>query len=237
MLKSIIGTKVGMTQVFDKLGNVVPVTVVSAGPCIVTDIRTKDKHGYSAVQLGYGEAKEKYLSKPLTGYFKKRNLPLKKVMCEFRTDDTAELKVGQEIKVDVFQAGDYIDVSGISKGKGYAGVVKRYKFRGGPSTHGQSDRQRAPGTSGAGGNQRTLKGTRKPGHMGDEFVTIQRLQIFGVDPEKNILLVRGAVPGNATGTLFIKKTVKKIPVHHVEAVHKSKKKAPAAPAKEAKPKK
>jgi len=237
-MKSIIGTKIGMTQVFDQTGTIVPVTVISAGPCTITNIFTKEKNGYTAIQLGYGEAKEKNATKAFAGIFKKNNIPLKKTLREFRTNDIAEYKIGQEIKVDVFHAGDFVDISGMSKGKGFAGVVKRYRFAGGPSTHGQSDRQRAPGTSGAGGNQRVLKGTKKPGHMGHEFVTIQRLQIIGVDPEKNFLLIKGAVPGTNKGTLLIKNTVKKVKVHHHEAAHKSKKKAPTAPAaKEAKPKK
>ena len=237
-MKSIIGTKIGMTQVFDQTGNIVPVTIISAGPCVITNILTKEKDGYTAIQLGYGEAKEKNATKAFAGIFKKNNIPLKKTLREFRTNDIAEYKIGQEIKVDVFQAGDYVDVSGMSKGKGFAGVVKRYHFAGGPSTHGQSDRQRAPGTSGAGGIQRVLKGTKKPGHMGYEFVTIQRLQVIGVDPEKNFLLIKGAVPGTNKGTLLIANTVKKIKVHHHEAAHKAKKKAPTAPAaKEAKPKK
>ncbi|MCX5781997.1 MAG: 50S ribosomal protein L3 [Elusimicrobia bacterium] len=232
-MKSIIGTKMGMTQLFDKSGNIVPVTVVSAGPCIVTEIRTKEKDGYSAVQLGYGDVLEKSLSKPIIGQFKKRNLALKKHLYEFRTEEVADLKVGQEIKTDVFQEADFVDVSGVSKGRGYAGVVKRYGFRGGPSTHGQSDRQRAPGASGAGGNQRVLKGTKKPGHLGDGLITIQRLQIIGIDPEKNILLVKGALPGTVKGTLIINKTVKKVKARSAETAQKTKKKF-TAPSKAAK---
>ena len=190
MLKSILGTKVGMTQVFDKEGNIVPITVVAAGPCVVTVIRSKEKDGYSAVQLGYFDKKEKYFNKPQVGFFKKNNLPLKKYLREFRLDDTKDLTVGQEIKADIFQAGDFIDVQGVSKGHGFSGTVKRHNFRGGPATHGQSDRQRAPGTIGSQGPQRVLRGLRMAGHFGHENIRVQRLEIFGIDIEKNLILNR-----------------------------------------------
>ncbi len=210
MLKSIIGTKVGMMQIFDATGNCIPVTVISAGPCVVTGIRTREKEGYNAVQIGFGEVKEKSLTKPLIGQFKKNNLALKKYVHEFKTEDVASFQVGQEIKADVFKSGDYVDVVGVTKGKGYAGVMKRHNFAGGPMTHGQSDRQRARGSSSGQGFQRVIKGLRMAGHLGHEYVTIQRLQVVGVDPEKNYILLRGATPGANKSVIYIEQTVKKV---------------------------
>jgi large subunit ribosomal protein L3 len=215
MLKSIIGTKVGMTQIFDAKGNIVPVTVVSAGPCLVTEVRTKERDGYTAVQLGFGDVKEKALTKPELGQFKKRNLALKRVLKEFRVADTAGFEVGQELKADIFKEGDYVDVAATSKGKGFAGAVKRHNFRGGPTTHGQSDRLRAPGSSGSQGPQRVLKGSRRPGHMGDELITVQHMRVVSVDPVKNFILLNGSVPGANKGVVVINGTVKKL--KHVAA--------------------
>jgi large subunit ribosomal protein L3 len=225
MLKSIIGKKVGMTQVFDNKGNLIPVTVVEAGPCVVTGIRTAEKDGYSAVQLGFGDAKEKNLNRAKLGLFKKNNITPKKVVKEFRVSDAAEISIGQEIKADIFKAGDYVDVSAVTKGKGYAGVIKRHNFGMQPATHGQSDRTRARGSSGGQGPQKVLKGMRMSGHLGNEFVTIQKLLVVNVDAEKSILLIKGAVPAVKTGTLFISNTLKKIPVvQEVKAAGKAKKK-------------
>lgn len=212
MLKSIIGKKVGMTQVFDDKGNLIPVTVVEAGPCVVTGVRTAEKDGYTAVQLGFDNAKEKNLNKPKLGLFKKNNITPKKVVKEFRLADVAEFSVGQEIKASIFKAGDYVDVSAVTKGKGYAGVIKRHNFGMQPTTHGQSDRTRARGSSGGQGPQKVLKGMRMSGHLGNEFVTIQKLLVVNVDAEKNVLLIKGAVPAVKMGTLFISNTLKKIPV-------------------------
>ncbi|MDR3306995.1 MAG: 50S ribosomal protein L3 [Endomicrobium sp.] len=223
MVKSIIGKKVGMTQVFDDKGNLIPVTVVEAGPCVVTGVRTAEKDGYTAVQLGFDDAKEKNLNKAKLGLFKKNNIAPKKVIKEFRIA-AAEFSVGQEIKADIFKAGDYVDVSAVTKGKGYAGVIKRYNFGMQPTTHGQSDRTRARGSSGGQGPQKVLKGMRMSGHLGNEFVTIQRLLVVNVDAEKNVLLIKGAVPAVKTGTLFINNTLKKIPVvQEVKAVKAKKK--------------
>ncbi|OEG70980.1 50S ribosomal protein L3, partial [Candidatus Endomicrobiellum trichonymphae] len=177
MLKSIIGKKVGMTQVFDVKGNLVPITVVEAGPCIVTDVRTVEKNGYSAVQLGFGEIKEKSLNKPQAGFFKKNSLSYKRTLKEFRVSEAAGFSIGQEIRADVFKAGDYVDVSAVSKGKGYAGVIKRHNFSMQPVSHGQSDRTRSRGSSGAQGPQKVLKGLKMSGHMGNECVTAQKLLI------------------------------------------------------------
>jgi large subunit ribosomal protein L3 len=212
MLKSIIGKKVGMTQVFDDKGNLIPVTVVEAGPCVVTGVRTAEKDGYTAVQLGFDDAKEKKINKSKSGLFKKNNITPKKVVKEFRVADVAEFSVGEEIKADIFKAGDYVDVSAVTKGKGYAGVIKRHNFGMQPTTHGQSDRTRARGSSGGQGPQKVLKGMRMSGHLGNEFVTIQKLLVVNVDAEKNVLLIKGAVPAIKTGILFISNTLKKIPV-------------------------
>ncbi|MCA6085699.1 50S ribosomal protein L3 [Candidatus Endomicrobiellum agilis] len=211
MLKSIIGKKVGMTQVFNEKGNVVPVTVVEAGPCIVTGVRTVEKNGYAAVQLGFGEIKEKSLSNPQVGFFKKNNISCRKIIREFRVSDASGFSVGQEIKADVFKAGDYVDVFALTKGKGYAGVIKRHNFGMQPVSHGQSDRTRSRGSSGAQGPQKVLKGMKMSGHLGNEYVTVQKLLVVNVDAEKNILLIKGSVPSVNKGTLFISSTLKKIP--------------------------
>jgi large subunit ribosomal protein L3 len=220
MLKSIIGKKVGMTQVFDVKGNLMPVTVVEAGPCVVTDVRTVKKNGYSAVQLGFEEIKEKRLSKPQAGLFKKNNLPYKRILKEFKVTEATGFSIGQEIRANVFKAGDYVDVSAVSKGKGYAGVIKRHNFSMQPVSHGQSDRTRSRGSSGAQGPQKVLKGLKMSGHMGNEYVTMQKLLIVNVDAEKNILLIKGSVPSVNKGTLFISNTLKKIPKVPVAVVHK-----------------
>jgi large subunit ribosomal protein L3 len=223
MLKSIIGKKVSMSQVFDDKGNLIPVTVVEAGPCVVTAVRTEEKDGYNAVQLGFGNVKEKNLNRSLKGFFKKNNVEPKKVIKEFRVQDVKDFAVGQEIKADIFKVGDYVDVCALTKGKGYASVIKRHNFGMQPTTHGQSDRTRARGSSGAQGPQKVLKGTRMSGHLGNEYVTIQKLCVVNVDPQKNVLLIKGAVPAVKTGMLFISNTVKKIPVV-VEVKTKAKKK-------------
>jgi large subunit ribosomal protein L3 len=229
MLTSIIGTKVGMTQVFDEAGHVFPVTVVQAGPCTITALRTKEKDGYAAVQLGFGAIKEKSVTKPHAGQYKKHNLTPQKYMREFRITDPSGLSVGQEIKADIFKAGDFVDVTGVTKGKGFAGVVKRHGFAGGPVSHGQSDRLRAPGSIGAQGFQRVLPGLRMAGHMGQEYVTIQRLKIISVDADKNVLLIHGAMPGAVKGVLLISRTVKRVKAAVVAAGKGDKKKS--APSK------
>ncbi|GHT43027.1 50S ribosomal protein L3 [Endomicrobiia bacterium] len=223
MLKSIIGKKVGMTQVFDDKGNLIPVTVVEAGRCVITNVRTVEDDGYAAVQVAFGDTEEKKLSRPQAGLFKKYNLSPKKIIREIRVADVAEFSVGQEIKVDLFKAGDYVDVHAVSKGKGYAGVIKRHNFGMQPTTHGQSDRTRARGSSGGQGPQKVLKGTRMSGHLGNEYVTIQKLLVVSVDVKKNVLLIKGAVPAVNTGILFISNTLKKIPVvQEVKAKNKKK---------------
>jgi large subunit ribosomal protein L3 len=192
MIPGIIGKKIGMTQVFRDNGKMEAVTLIEAGPCTITQVKTTDKEGYNAVQ---GHIKE-------LGKFK--------YLREFNVIDPKAAKVGDKVDVSIFQAGDFVSVAGISKGKGFAGVVKRYHFKGGPKTHGQSDRTRAPGAIGATTTPgRVLKGLRMAGHMGVERVTVRRLEVFKTDPEKNLLLVRGAVPGNRDGLLLISKTTKR----------------------------
>jgi large subunit ribosomal protein L3 len=235
-LKAIVGQKVGMTQIYDQHGVVVPVTVVLAGPCHVIQIMSKEKHGYEAIQIGYGDVKEKSLNKPMLGQFSKRNVPVSRWVREIRTSKAASFQVGQSIKADTFAPGDYVDVSGLSKGKGFAGAMKRHNFSGGPSTHGQSDRARAPGSSGSNTYPgRVFKGKKFPGHMGVEGVTVQHVEVIEVHPEKDLLLIRGALPGPKENLLMIRQTVKRVKTHvaRVPAVSKKaakKEAAKAAPA-------
>lgn len=203
MIEGLIGRKIGITRVFAEDGTVHPVTVIEAGPCTVTQIKTVAKEGYSAVQLGFGEAKR--LNSPQKGHLKK--LGQFKHLREFRVEDTAGIELKHHVDVSLFQAGDLVDVSGISKGRGFAGVVKRHHFAGGPKTHGQSDRHRAPGAIGAGTSPgRVLKGMRMAGHMGNHRVTVQHLKVVKADPDRNLLLVEGAVPGARNGLLKIRKS-------------------------------
>ncbi len=204
MLKGLLGKKVGMTQIFDEAGAAVPVTLIEAGPCYVTQVRRTDLEGYSAVQLGFEEVKPKRLAGGELGHLKRNNLPPLRFLREFR-EKNPELQEGDTVTVETFTVGDYVDVVGTSKGKGFAGAVKRYHFRGGPKTHGQSDRNRAPGSrSSTTTPGRVYKGSRGPGHMGDDRVSVQNLKVVLVDPERNLLGVRGAVPGARGGLLMIK---------------------------------
>ena len=204
MLKGLIGKKVGMTQIFDEAGMAVPVTLIEAGPCYVTQVRNVDSEGYSAVQLGFEEVKPKRLSGGQLGHLKRNSLPPLRFLREFREKDPG-LQEGETVTVQVFAIGEIVDVIGTSKGKGFQGAVKRYHFRGGPKTHGQSDRQRAPGSrSSTTTPGRVYKGARGPGHMGDDRVTVQNLKIVLVDPERNLLGLRGAVPGARGGLVLIK---------------------------------
>lgn len=205
MFRGLIGKKVGMTQIFDDNGSAVPVTIIEAGPCYVTQIRLPEQDGYSAVQIGFEEVKPKKLTGGQMGHLKRNNLPPLRFLREFR-EKNPELQEGDVITVDkVFTVGDHVDVIGTSKGKGFAGAVKRYHFRGGPKTHGQSDRQRAPGSRGSGTTPgRVYKGARGPGHMGHERVTAQNLSVVLVDSERNLLGVRGAIPGPKGGVVMIR---------------------------------
>lgn len=206
-MKGMIGKKVGMTQVFDDEGNVIPVTVIEAGPCYVTQVRTADRDGYKAIQLGYGETKPTRLTKGQLGHLQKNDLPALRYLREFRVkgDNTAELEEGSEIKVDVFEKGELVDVIGTTKGRGFAGTVKRHGFNRQPKTHGQSDRERAPGSIGMCASPgRTLKGQRMGGRMGNDRVTMQNLEVVVVDADKNLLAVRGSIPGAKGGIVIIK---------------------------------
>jgi large subunit ribosomal protein L3 len=203
MITGIVGKKVGMTQVFQDDGAVVAVTAIEAGPCTVTQIKTKAKEGYDAVQLGFGQAKR--INRPQRGHLKK--LGLYKHLREFRVEDASKIQLGDSVDVGIFHPGDLVDVTGTSKGRGFAGVVKRHHFAGSSKTHGQSDRHRAPGSIGAGTDPgRVIKGLKMAGHMGDERVTAQKLQVVKADPERNLLLVRGAVPGARNGLLIVRKS-------------------------------
>ena len=199
MNKGLIGKKIGMTQIFDESGKVIPVTVIEAGPCVVAQVKTQDTDGYTAIQLGYGDIKEKKLNKPMKGHFTKVNVTPKKHLREFRVDSIDEVKVGDELKADVFAAGEKIDIQGTSKGKGFQGVIKRHGQSRGPMGHG-SMYHRRPG--------RVFKGKKLPGHMGVQTITIQNLEVVRVDLDKNVLLVKGSVPGAKGAILKIKSSVK-----------------------------
>jgi len=203
MLQGIIGRKLGMTQVFRDNGEAEAVTAVEAGPCTVIQVKAAAKEGYNAVQLGFGEAKR--LKSPQRGHLK--GLGQFRYLREFRVGDAEAAAVGDRVDVSLFKDGDLVDVTGVSKGKGFAGVVKRHHFAGGPKTHGQSDRHRHAGSIGATTSPgRVFKGMRMAGHMGDERVTVRNLEVFRADPERNLLLIRGAVPGNRNGLLLIRKS-------------------------------
>ena len=206
MVRGLIGRKLGMTQIFDEQGLARPVTVIEAGPCVVTQIRNEETDGYTAVQLGFGIAKK--LNKPQAGHVRASGHQVK-TLREFKADDYSGIEVGQVFKVDTFATGDVIDVTGTSKGRGFQGGMKRHGFAGGPATHGQSDRARAPGSIGSSATPgRVFKGMKMAGHMGHERVTVQNLTVLRVDAERNLLLVEGSVPGPKNGTLLIKRAVK-----------------------------
>jgi len=208
MLKGLIGKKIGMTQIFDESGAALPVTLIEAGPCYVTQVRLPEKEGYVAVQLGFQETKPKRLTSGELGHLKKNELPPLRFLREFRIKDT-EYKVGDKVTVEVFGVGERVDVVGTSKGKGFAGVVKRYHFAGGPKTHGASDRLRAPGSNSSGTTPgRVYKGSRRPGHLGHERVTAQGLKVVLVDAERNLLGVTGAVPGSKGGLVVVQEARK-----------------------------
>jgi large subunit ribosomal protein L3 len=209
MLKGLIGKKVGMTQIFDESGLARPGTLIEAGPCYVTQVRLPEMDGYSAVQLGFEEVKQKRLTSGQLGHLKRNNLPPLRFLREFRLKDP-DVKEGDKLTVEaVFNVGEAVDVVGTSKGKGFAGAVKRYHFAGGPKTHGQSDRNRAPGSRGSGTTPgRVYKGARGPGHMGGDRVTAQNLKVVLVDGERNLLGLRGAIPGPRGGVVVIKEARK-----------------------------
>lgn len=206
MVHGLIGRKLGMTQIFDEQGLARPVTVIEAGPCVVTQVRSAEKDGYEAIQLGYGIAKK--LNKPQQGHVRASGHQVK-TLREFQADDYSDVEIGQVFKADTFAEGDVIDVVGTSKGRGFQGGMKRHGFHGGPATHGQSDRARAPGSIGSSATPgRVFKGMKMAGHMGNERVTVQNLTVLRIDVERNLLLVEGSVPGPNNGTLLIKRAVK-----------------------------
>ncbi len=208
MKKGIIGKKVGMTQIFDENGLVIPVTVIEAGPCVVAQVKTVETDGYDAIQLGFGEVKAKRVNKPSMGHFAKSKLEAKKHLREFRLDDVANFKVGDEVKADIFQKGEKVDIQGITKGKGFQGVIKRHGQSRGPMGHG-SMYHRRPGSMGSTSTPgRVFKGKKLPGHMGQETVTIQNLDVVKVDMDKNVILVKGSVPGCKGAILKIKTATK-----------------------------
>ena len=208
MKKGLIGKKIGMTQIFDEKGNVIPVTVIEAGPCVVAQVKTVENDGYDAVQLGFGDVKEKHLNKPERGHFTKANLALKKHLREFRLESIDGIKVGDELNANVFEAGEKVDVQGTTKGKGFQGVIKRHGQSRGPMGHG-SMYHRRPGSMGPCATPgRVFKGKKLPGHMGVQTVTIQNLDVVRVDMDKNVILVKGSVPGAKGSILKIKSAVR-----------------------------
>ena len=208
MFKGLIGKKIGMTQIFDENGAAIPVTVIEAGPCFVTQVRTTASDGYASVQLGFDEVKPKRLTNGEKGHLKRNNLPPLRFLREFRAKEPG-VNEGEKVTVSLFAVGERVDVIGTSKGKGFQGGVKRYHFKGGPRTHGASDRERAPGSRGSTTTPgRVYKGARGPGHMGDDRVTAQNLKVVLVDTERNLIGVRGAVPGARNGLVVIRETRK-----------------------------
>lgn len=208
-MKGIIGKKVGMTQLFDDSGMVIPVTVIEAGPCYVTQVKTVESDGYNAIQLGFEEVAERKLSKGEKGHLAKTDAPTLRKLREFRSVDAPQYSPGDVIKADIFEDGEVVDVVGNAKGRGFAGAVKRHGFGGGPKTHGQSDRHRATGSRGAGTTPgRTYPGAKAPGRMGNQRVTVQNVTIALVDAERNLIAVRGAVPGPKGGLVLVREAVK-----------------------------
>ena len=211
-VKGILGAKLGMTQVWDEYNRVVPVTVVQAGPCVVTGVRTPEKDGYSAVQLGFGAIDPRKVNKPLTGHFAKAGVAPRRHLVELRTTDASEYELGSEVTVDVFEPGQRVDVTGKTKGKGFAGVMKRHGFRGLRASHGVERKHRSPGSIGGCATPgRVFKGQRMAGRMGGVRHTVQNLTVHAVDPENNLLLIKGAVPGPKGGLVLIR-TAAKTPV-------------------------
>ena len=209
MQKALIGKKIGMTQIFNEKGKVVPVTVVEAGPCVVSQLKTVETDGYTAVQFGFGDIKPKHVTKPLQGHFKKADVAPKRILKEFRFDDCSAYELGQIVKADVFETGDKVDVTGKSKGKGYAGVIKRWNFGRLKETHGSGPVARHGGSMGACSSpSRVWKGKKMAGHLGAERVTVQNLTVVKIDAENNLLAIKGAVPGPNGGYVVIKDSVK-----------------------------
>ncbi|MCM8710798.1 50S ribosomal protein L3 [Clostridium sp. SYSU_GA19001] len=208
MKKAILGRKLGMTQIFDENGKVIPVTVIEAGPCVVVQKKTVVKDGYDAIQVGFGDIREKLVTKAVKGHFAKAGVALRRFVRELKLENASEYQVGQEIKADVFAAGDKVDVSGVSKGKGFAGVIKRWNFNRGPETHGSKFHRAVGSMGGSSDPSRTFKNKKMPGHMGNVNTTVLNLTIAKVMPEKNLILVKGGVPGPNKGLVVIRDSVK-----------------------------
>ena len=208
MKKGIIGKKIGMTQIFDETGNMIPVTVIAAGPCVVTQKKTAEKDGYDAVQLGFGEVKEKHLTKPEKGHFDKAGVSYKKYLKEFRLDDCSALNVGDAITADTFAAGDKVDVTGITKGRGYTGAIKRWNLHKLRMTHGVGPVHRQSGSMGVIDPARIFKNKKMAGQYGNEQVTVLNLKVVKIDSEKNLIAVKGAIPGAKDGIVFIRDSIK-----------------------------
>ena len=210
MKKAILATKVGMTQIFNEDGVLTPVTVLQAGPCVVTQVKTVENDGYSAVQVGFGEKREKLVNKPMKGQFDKAGVSYKRYVREFKFENASEYALAQEIKVDIFEAGDKVDATAISKGKGFQGAIKRHNQHRGPMTHGSKYHRHAGSNGAASDPSKVFKGKKMPGHMGSQKVTIQNLEVVRVDAENNLLLVKGSVPGPKKSLVTIKEAVKSI---------------------------
>jgi large subunit ribosomal protein L3 len=210
MKKAILATKVGMTQIFNEDGQLIPVTVLQAGPCVVTQVKTEDNDGYAAIQVGFGDIREKLVNKPEKGHFEKAGVSVKRFLKEFRFENAAEYEVGQEIKADIFAAGDHIDATAVSKGKGFQGAIKRHGQSRGPMAHGSKYHRHAGSNGACSDPSKVFKGKHMPGHMGNVQVTVQNLEIVRVDTENNLLLVKGAVPGPKKSLVTIKETVKSL---------------------------
>ena len=210
MKKAILATKVGMTQIFNEDGVLIPVTVLQAGPCVVTQVKTEENDGYSAVQVGYADKRENLVNKPMKGHFEKAGVSCKRFVKEFKLDNAAEYELGQEIKVDVFEAGDHIDATAISKGKGFQGAIKRHGQSRGPMAHGSKYHRHAGSNGAASDPSKVFKGKKMPGQMGHVKVTVQNLEVVSVDVENNLILVKGSVPGPKKSLVTIKETVKTV---------------------------
>ena len=210
MKKAILATKVGMTQIFNEDGTLIPVTVLQAGPCVVTQVKTEENDGYAAVQVGFGDIREKLVNKPEKGHLEKAGVELKRFLKEFRFENAGEYEVGQEIKAEIFEAGDHIDVTAISKGKGFQGAIKRHGQSRGPMAHGSKYHRHAGSNGSASDPSKVFKGKKMPGQMGHVQVTVQNLEVVRVDTENNLLLVKGAVPGPKKSLVTIKETVKSL---------------------------
>lgn len=208
MKKAILGRKVGMTQIFDENGKIVPVTVVEAGPCVVVQKKTADRDGYDSIQVGFGDIREKLVNKPKKGHFAKAGVGIKRFVKELRLESAAEYSVGQEIKADVFAAGEKVDVSGVSKGKGFQGTIKRWNGHRGPMSHGSKFHRSVGSMGGSSDPSRTFKNKKLPGHMGAENTTVLNLEVVKVMPERNVILIKGGIPGPNKGIVVIRNSVK-----------------------------